>query len=1019
MFGNTTTVIEPDPANPSTSTYTTTYTFNAVNSLLKVNLGTRNGLIQGNRTFAYDSTTRLTSKYEPETGTTSFTYNADGTVHTKTFGNNNVVTYAYDTYGRETSDGIGTIGYDSYGQLANLYSTQAHSYLPLGGTNLYGHIAYKQEPCASFGSTAYCTEFFSYSPLGKVTQEVYAIAYGSASYYSPAITASFSYDDEGRLASIGYPDGTGYTYAFDAMGRPNAISGPNGPTASGALYNPAGQITQVTQSGQIEDRNYNNLNQLTGIRRGSQIYTNYNYNAGTNNGQMASMQDRANGNATAYTYDSLKRLSSTQTTKFPTVTNAGFESITIPSWAGSGIVSSAAHSGLASLQLNTGSQVQQPFGCSGSCGTPATYTVTGYVQSSGSTSGVFVNITGNQSFSASGGGSSSSGWTKFSFQFTTPSGFTGGLNVSLAPTTNANSAVYVDDLSITVSSGSNLLANGGFESGATPTNWSGGATSTGTVHSGTLSASITGTSAISQTVTGLSPSTSYNVGVWYYLLAGCTLTLNAGGTGVQSTTAGSWQFLYGSWTSTSSGTLPISISVSPTGGLAYLDDVTISGGPASPAVTQSETFGFDGFGNLLSQTPTAGSGPMMSLTVDNNTNRVSGQGSYDGAGNFLGNSQYSYDILNRLSKTGSYSYAYSPGDNKRMAVYSSSGSNATASFNIYDLNGRKMGVYVYTATAPWSEPAQVSFAKDIPYLGGKRIDVSEDQVGSNWDQTQYYPWGQVQAGQQPTETQGFGTYVLDGGSGLYYADQRFYNQNWGRLLTPDPSNANVDVGNSGSWNRYAYTNGDPVNGFDAKGEDDCLDRDDCDEDTCDPSDASVESCPGYGQGSGTGSGNTTSPPITLGEATQLESLEQDGLISGFYNTATAIGVTLSGGQWEWAASVCIAQPELCVIGGTLFTIYVAYKYLPGFVSALEKAAGDIGPTSWPACIPPVGTIGYRYDKSPPGRPHWPHKGDHLHLFRMTQDPSSGICRWNRIGTSEPPPQPGWVPIAPEMGGTPR
>ena len=96
--------------------------------------------------------------------------------------------------------------------------------------------------------------------------------------------------------------------------------------------------------------------------------------------------------------------------------------------------------------------------------------------------------------------------------------------------------------------------------------------------------------------------------------------------------------------------------------------------------------------------------------------------------------------------------------------------------------------------------------------------MSEDQVGSNWDQTQYYPWGQVQAGQQPSETQGFGTYVLDGGSGLYYADQRYYNQNWGRFLTPDPSNANVDSGNPGSWNRYAYANGDPVNGNDPTGQ---------------------------------------------------------------------------------------------------------------------------------------------------------------------------------------------------------
>ncbi len=96
-------------------------------------------------------------------------------------------------------------------------------------------------------------------------------------------------------------------------------------------------------------------------------------------------------------------------------------------------------------------------------------------------------------------------------------------------------------------------------------------------------------------------------------------------------------------------------------------------------------------------------------------------------------------------------YTYSPGSNKRMAVYSSSGTSAQSAFHIYDPNGRKIGVYTYTATAPWSRAQfQPGLSKDIWYLGSKRIDISEDQVGSNWDQTQYYPWGQVQAGQQPS-----------------------------------------------------------------------------------------------------------------------------------------------------------------------------------------------------------------------------------------------------------------------------
>ncbi len=370
----------------------------------------------------------------------------------------------------------------------------------------------------------------------------------------------------------------------------------------------------------------------------------------------------------------------------------------IPNWTGTAQISSNAEHGLFSVQLG---QIQQNFSCSGSCGTPTTYTVSGYMLASGSSAALQVTVVGNTTVGAyqyAPAGQifynySASTWVPFSYSFTTPSNLTGGLFVTL---TSVTGPVYLDNITVAVQNGPNLISNGDFELGASPNGWWGGASYCGSaVHSGECAVQISGTSptnAISQTVYGLSPSTSYNVGVWYNLEAGYALNLSAGGTFVQTTTSGSWQFLYGTWTSSSSGTLPISISVS-TNGYAYLDDVTISGGPANPTVTQSEAFGFDGFGNLLSQTPTAGTGPMMSLTADHNSNRLTGQGNYDGGGNFLGNSQYSYDILNRLSATGTSSYTYSPGSNKRMAVYWSSGTSAQAAFQIYDPNGRKMGEY--------------------------------------------------------------------------------------------------------------------------------------------------------------------------------------------------------------------------------------------------------------------------------------------------------------------------------------
>jgi YD repeat-containing protein len=63
-----------------------------------------------------------------------------------------------------------------------------------------------------------------------------------------------------------------------------------------------------------------------------------------------------------------------------------------------------------------------------------------------------------------------------------------------------------------------------------------------------------------------------------------------------------------------------------------------------------QSFGYDGFGNLLSQTVTKGSAPMLSINVNASTNRITTSGfSYDANGNltampFL---TMNYDIENR------------------------------------------------------------------------------------------------------------------------------------------------------------------------------------------------------------------------------------------------------------------------------------------------------------------------------------------------------------------------------------
>src|SRR5208282_252571 len=102
------------------------------------------------------------------------------------------------------------------------------------------------------------------------------------------------------------------------------------------------------------------------------------------------------------------------------------------------------------------------------------------------------------------------------------------------------------------------------------------------------------------------------------------------------------------------------------------------------------------------------------------------------------------------------------------------------------------------------------------YFGWRRL-AAMDQLGSAGT---YYPWGKAKGTTNPQDTWSYATYWRDSATGLDYANNRYYSNAYGRFMTPD-----FGMGSSptdpGSWNRYAYTRGDPVNRFDPWGTDDC------------------------------------------------------------------------------------------------------------------------------------------------------------------------------------------------------
>jgi RHS repeat-associated protein len=265
-------------------------------------------------------------------------------------------------------------------------------------------------------------------------------------------------------------------------------------------------------------------------------------------------------------------------------------------------------------------------------------------------------------------------------------------------------------------------------------------------------------------------------------------------------------------------------------------------GRLTSAVTTGPEWGngfvYDGFGNLLQKNVTKGSAPALSIQVDGATNRRVGV-SYDANGN---EGSGPYDVENRLLQirsgttwNGTYdNYTYGA-DNRRMGqrrrVYVEGSVEAdTTEATFYGAGGEMLGAYevkvvtdddgIRTGYFGWPGKTKV-------WLGGRLLKdgtawVWQDRLGSvvkrGSTTYKYFAWGEERTiGQTLTGKEQFGTYLRSDLNGLDYAVNRWYSNTQGRFTTADPYQASGGAADPGSWNRYLYVQGDPVNYYDPLG----------------------------------------------------------------------------------------------------------------------------------------------------------------------------------------------------------
>jgi RHS repeat-associated protein len=171
-----------------------------------------------------------------------------------------------------------------------------------------------------------------------------------------------------------------------------------------------------------------------------------------------------------------------------------------------------------------------------------------------------------------------------------------------------------------------------------------------------------------------------------------------------------------------------------------------------------------------------------------------------------------YDVENRLVASAGDNYAYGAGN---LRVWKSK-PDGTEELHIYGALSERLGTYpIWPIPLPNGQPSgkfYVAAGTTVQYFAGRIVGL-RDRLESNGT---YYPYGE-DYGTPVVNSENFATYYRDGTTGLDYAKNRYYSSILGRFLTPDPYRASGGAADPGSWNRYAYVGGDPVNYIDPGG----------------------------------------------------------------------------------------------------------------------------------------------------------------------------------------------------------
>jgi RHS repeat-associated protein len=259
--------------------------------------------------------------------------------------------------------------------------------------------------------------------------------------------------------------------------------------------------------------------------------------------------------------------------------------------------------------------------------------------------------------------------------------------------------------------------------------------------------------------------------------------------------------------------------------------------------THGETYGYDGFGNIV--TIQKDGQTIVTLGAVPSTNRMTDQNAHawadynpDGSIAWTMNGDtFEYDGLGMVKESEVAStrrfYLYSPSD-ERIASVRIQGNNTAGNreWTIRNPSGAVLTRFTQTPSNAWSWDEDYAYANGqllaanvsapekvrhfFPdHLGTPRVITGNG--GAELSRHTYYAFGEEVTSTASTERLKFTGHERDH-STLDYMHARYYAPMWGRFLSVDPHlDIEKIVQNPQMWNRYAYASNNAVNRVDPDG----------------------------------------------------------------------------------------------------------------------------------------------------------------------------------------------------------